>query len=76
MKRRRPFDEIPTLSGHGKTRRPNTRLYRVPIQIGDRHVDFVEAAETFAEKPWAHDARYIGASRGLHVFEIPAEAKT
>jgi hypothetical protein len=53
-------------------RRPNTVLVRVPMRHDDGRVrDMVEAQETLAGKPWANELRYVGAARGLHLFERP-----
>lgn len=49
-------------------RRPGERLHRVPQREGGRGVDRDEAHQRIADKPWARRARYLGVSRGWHVF--------
>jgi hypothetical protein len=72
IKPRKPRVETFTLSGYAQNRRtPGWPLHRVPTCIDGRHIDATEAAETFADKPWAAEARYLTAARGMHVFEPP-----
>lgn len=68
---RKPRPETFTLSGYKWPRTPGWLLHRVPTFIEGRHVDATEAAETFAAKPWAAEARYLTAARAYHVFERP-----
>jgi hypothetical protein len=70
-----PLSGIP-LQGPGRwpTRTPGTELVRIPIRLDGRPVDAAEAAITFADQPWAKQARHVGTSRGFHLFERPAEA--
>lgn len=59
------------MPGRCKARSPGWILVRVVMLDGDRVRDQAEAAETFADKPWAADARYLGVALGWHLFERP-----
>lgn len=58
---------------------PGFVLVRVPQLHDGQHRDEQEARATFAQQPWASEARYLGSSGrgrgGMHLFERPdAEA--
>lgn len=51
---------------HG--RRPGEQLHRISQRAGGKAIDRDEAHRKVAQKPWASTARYLGVSRGFHVF--------
>ncbi len=63
------------ISGFGRRQqRPvGWLLYRVRNELDGRKVDAVEAAVTFADQWWSEHARYLGTSRGYHVYARPPE---
>jgi hypothetical protein len=76
VKPRKPRTETFTLSGYAQHRRtPGWELYRVPTLRDGRYLDASEARATFADQPWAAEARYLTSARGVHVFEIPPGSK-
>lgn len=54
-----------------RARRPGERLHRIAQREGERGVDREEAHRRIAAQPWAASARYLGVSRGYHVFAFP-----
>lgn len=49
-------------------RRPGEQLHRISQRAGGKAIDRDEAHRKVAQKPWASTARYLGVSRGWHVF--------
>ncbi|HET9748346.1 MAG TPA: hypothetical protein VFS06_03495 [Casimicrobiaceae bacterium] len=53
-------------------RTPGYLLLRVPRRApGGRAIDHLEAAQAFADKPWASEVRYLGPEKNWHLFERP-----
>jgi hypothetical protein len=53
-------------------REPNTILVRVAVDADDgKKRDMRDACTTFAHEPWSREVRYLGFSRGEHLFERP-----
>lgn len=48
-------------------------LHLVPTRVDGVTLDAEEASVLFADEPWAARAKYLGLSRGMHVFARPPE---
>lgn len=56
--------------GRFQPRTPGSILVRVPLRTAaGKPLDWVEARETLADKPWAHELRYLGTAGRHHCFE-------
>lgn len=60
---RKPF----STPGGFRPRTPGWVLLRVPVAQGDKD----QVRQRWSNEPWAGSVRYLGAARGLHVFERP-----